>query len=734
MKDKKYFFDLDFIRFLSCLAIFLYHLNILKGGYLIVCTFFVMTSYLSCIFLFKNDKINVFKYYKNRLIHVYIPFIIVVFTTICIVSFIDSVNWINLKPEATSVIFGYNNFWQLSANLDYFTRNVNSPFMHFWFMGILLQFELVFPFIFIILKKIGDKIGRLVPIIILFILCIISTYYFYYSSINFSKMYTYYNTFARIFSLLFGVLLGFIHYYYKNVIINKKIINRIIFYICILSLVFLSIFIDSNNQNFAFYMIITTIISCILIDYGTVILNKELNIIQSFISKLSRISYEIYLVQYPIIFLFQLIKIDLLYKNIIIILITFLISFIIHFSLNLNQNKRALRFIILIPLLLASLFGFYKYIVTKDYTKDLKELELSMIEQEKNMKNKQEEYERKIEEESANWDNIMNDFNKGEEELKKAIYKIPIVGVGDSVMLGATNKLYKMFPNGYFDAKVSRTDYEANKILIDMKNRGLLKDVVVIGLGTNGQCGEKCRKEILKTVGNRKLFWINVSNDYEVHVNNSLNSFANSHNNVYLIDWYTYSLGHKEYFVADKIHLTGKGTIAYSNLIYDSIYKVYLSEYRDKRDKVVEEHEKEMKKKISFYGNELLINSYNYLKDYPNANFYTKSSYKYDDLYKELEEKEKTNSLDHKLVFVFDNSFKINNKQYESIIELCKNHDIYIVLTNNIKLNNPKAKIIDFIDEYNNKKYLSFDKKHLSDDGNILLSNIIKRILNEKGD
>ena len=120
-----------------------------------------------------------------------------------------------------------------------------------------------------------------------------------------------------------------------------------------------------------------------------------------------------------------------------------------------------------------------------------KELELSMIEQEKNMKNKQEENERKIEEESANWDNIMNDFNKGEEELKKAIYKIPIVGVGDSVMLGATNKLYKMFPNGYFDAKVSRTDYEANKILIDMKNRGLLKDVVVIGLGTNGQCGEK---------------------------------------------------------------------------------------------------------------------------------------------------------------------------------------------------------------------------------------------------
>ena len=142
MKDKKYFFDLDVIRLISCIAIFLYHLNILKGGYLAVCTFFVMTSYLSCISAFRKEKFKLLDYYKNRLLHIYIPFLIVVFTTISIISFIPSTNWLNLKPETTSVIFGYNNFWQLSANLDYFTRHISSPFMHFWFMGILLEFEL----------------------------------------------------------------------------------------------------------------------------------------------------------------------------------------------------------------------------------------------------------------------------------------------------------------------------------------------------------------------------------------------------------------------------------------------------------------------------------------------------------------------------------------------------------------------------------------------------------------
>ena len=734
MKDKKYYFDLDFIRFLSCIAIFLYHLNILKGGYLIVCTFFVMTSYLSCMSLFKDEKVNLLKYYKNRLLHIYIPFIIVVFTTICIISFIDSITWLNLKPETTSVILGYNNFWQLNANLDYFTRHVTSPFMHFWFMGILLQFELVFPFIFIILKKIGDKIKKYIPIIILSALCIISTYYFYYSSIHFSKMYTYYNTFSRLFSLLFGILLGFFHHYYKGFSIDKKIIRRIIFYTYLIILVILSIFINSNNKYFAYWMIITTIISCRLIDYGTLIVKSDLNIIRSFISKISKISYEIYLVQYPVIFLFQLVKIDFLYKNIIIVVSTIIVSSIIHFSLELNKDKKVFRIVLLIPLILTSVFGLYKYIITKDYTNDLKELELSMIEQEKDMKRKQEEYEKKVKEESANWDNIISEFEKGEEELKKAIYKLPIVGVGDSVMLGATNKLYKTFPNGYFDAKVSRTDYEANQILVNMKKRGLLKDVVVIGLGTNGQCGEKCRKEILKTVGDRKLFWINVSNENEVHVNNSLKNFADSHDNVYLVDWYSTSLGHKEYFVADGIHLTGKGVTAYTNLIYDSIYNVYLSELKDKHNKVVEEHEKELKKKVSFYGNELLINSYTYLKDYPNSSFNTKSNYKFDVLYKELEQKEKEGSLDYRLVFVFDNSFKINSKQYESIINLLKNHDIYIVLTNDININSDKVTLIDFRYEYNNKDYLSFDRKHLSDKGNTILAEKIKNALKEKGD
>ena len=50
--------------------------------------------------------------------------------------------------------------------MDYFAHHVGSPFMHFWYIGILLQFEIVFPLIFIVLKTLGNKIKKIIPVIL----------------------------------------------------------------------------------------------------------------------------------------------------------------------------------------------------------------------------------------------------------------------------------------------------------------------------------------------------------------------------------------------------------------------------------------------------------------------------------------------------------------------------------------------------------------------------------------
>ena len=156
--SKQYLKDLDFIRFLSCVMILFYHMNILKGGYLFVCTFFVLSGYLSATSLLKKKKISLKEYYFNKFKKIYLPFLMVTLITVAIVSFFPNINWFNLKPETTSVLLGYNNFWQLSANMDYFARHISSPFMHFWYMGIILQFDLIFPIIFMLIQKTKDKI------------------------------------------------------------------------------------------------------------------------------------------------------------------------------------------------------------------------------------------------------------------------------------------------------------------------------------------------------------------------------------------------------------------------------------------------------------------------------------------------------------------------------------------------------------------------------------------------
>ena len=140
------------------------------------------------------------------------------------------------------------------------------------------------------------------------------------------------------------------------------------------------------------------------------------------------------------------------------------------------------------------------------------------------MEKKQKQYEESLKEKQKKYEEMLNNIEKGEEELKEMIYKLPIVGIGDSVMLGSVESLYKKFPNGYFDAAVSRTDWMANDILIDLKNRNMLSDNIVFNFGTNGDCKDACKGDILNTIGDRNLFWITVTNDKDVHVNDRLKS------------------------------------------------------------------------------------------------------------------------------------------------------------------------------------------------------------------
>lgn len=732
--SKKYYKDLNIIRLVACIAVLFYHLGLLKGGYLAVCTFFVLTGYLSVVSSFKKKAFSIKEYYKNRLIKVYIPLVIVVFITIGVTSFFKNVYWISLKNETTSVLLGYNNFWQISANLDYFARHVDSPFMHLWYIGILLQFELIFPLLFRLLKKSGEKIDKIMPCIIPLVFATASIIYFLIASHSSNIMNAYYNTFARCFSIFFGVSLGFIHSYYKPLIpkkIKKGGLSKVLFYIYLGISLILFIFVKSTSNLFTISMILVTLISCRLIDYGTT--NKsELNIFDKIVKRVSDISYEIYLIQYPVIYLSQYININHHLKTPLIIIVTIILSYILNMATRKRKKIKVTGIILLIVIIGATTFGGYKYITVKNHQKEMKELEAELAENAKVMEEKQKEYQQIKQQEENDWTKELKKLESeaNYEELTKAL---PVTFIGDSVMLGAMNNLHETFPNSYFDSKESRSTYVGYQIISELKENNKLGDPVVIHLGTNGDCKNGCKEKIMDLLTDRTVFWINTTN--MPSVNESLNELSTKYSNLHIIDWYTLSQGQKDWFYSDGIHLPPKGRREYTNIVYNAIYNVYKDNFKTKKDELIKEHKEELKNKTMFYGNDILFYNFEAIQtNFSDAKFEVKKEFSYLDLKASIEKAIAEDTLSKKIVIAFDNSTIISTKEYQELIELCKDSKLYIVSSGKPLDSLSKYDNVEVINFYSkiqkNKDYLMADGIHLTEKGNEALLKLLDKKLN----
>ncbi len=739
--NNKHFKYLDILRIFACITIFLYHLNILKGGFLAVSIFFVLSGYLSTIKLFKKDKISFKEYYLNKLFRLYLPMLIVVFTSVGIVKLLLNVNWFNLKPEVTSIVLGYNNFWQIMTNMDYFRSASETPFIHLWYMAILIQFDLVFPFIFLLLKKIGSKINKNIPIIITSVVSLLGGAYFYYSGINNDILFTYYNTFTRMFALFSGVTLGFIHHYYGNLVPSKikdSNLKKYIFYAYLVILLLLCIFISPGSKYIYLSMIITTLLGVRITEYATLMINNWANTtkLDNVISYISSISYEIYLIEYVIIYLFEHIDWNRYLELFLIIIITILLSILLHFmTTNKDKKKHNMKCLLSFMCLWILLYGIYEFIIAKDYTNDINDLKKQLEENEILIKDSKDNYALKLKEDKETWEKELASIEEDESKLDEIVTNLPVVGIGDSVLLGAVSNLYNRFPNGYFDGKVSRTAWYVNDILLDLKNKNTLGSPVVFNLGTNGDCSLECKEEILRTCEDRDIFWINTVNLPDVNVR--LNNLALSHSNLHIIDWYSISRGHSEYFAYDGIHLTSEGRKIYTDTIYNAIYNVYKEKYIEKKNSMINKHEEEIRNKVSFYGNDLLLNAFDNIKtNFTNANYITDKDFNYNNLKKEIKKEIKDNTLNHNVVFLFDNTINISKKEYDSLIKLCNGHNIYIISTDKklskIIFDEDNVKYINIYSEIKNLNYLAPDNIHLNRDGNTYLGNLLNSVINNK--
>jgi peptidoglycan/LPS O-acetylase OafA/YrhL len=147
--------------------------------------------------------------------------------------------------------------------------------------------------------------------------------------------------------------------------------------------------------------------------------------------------------------------------------------------------------------------------------------------------------------------------------------------VGDSVMEGAISQLYRIGPGVTVDTRIGRQWWELEAELRAMRAQGLANDVVIIQLGNNGNFNRQMFDGVMSALaGTRLVIFVNIHAPvvWEAEVNRLLASSVSRYpDQARLVDWYSASLPHPEYFIEDGTHLQFPGMVAFRALLESTL-------------------------------------------------------------------------------------------------------------------------------------------------------------------
>ena len=567
---------MDGLRGIAIIGITLFHMfpNVFKGGYLGVVLFFVLTGFLMVITNKKkmeNKEFSVIKFYVSRIKRLYPPLLVMVFTTLGIYFFLANDSLCGMKMQVLSIFAGFNNFWQISQSLDYFTRIANtSPFSHLWFLSIEMQFYLIFPLLLFGLYKLEEKKGKsntiktMLGVTVAFALIMPILYL---RGVNVTRLY--YGTDTRIYALFAGMLLGWIY--------TKEEETKKNFYISLslIGILAVSYFIFAGKMPIVYLLVLalTTILSMFLIEKTA---NSSVSLDVPILDWIGRHSYEIYLWQYPVIYLFQ-------YKDWNKHFIIYLFEFVILIALvvwtnyflkvfKYKQIKPKFQKAVLACGIVGLAFqatGVVALATSKEV--DSTELQKRIAENEEAIKKKK----------NAKSDGKMEKAKDVDYSSSGNSQKVSDKGlfcIGDSVMLSAYTNIQAVYPDSIVDAAVSRQIYQAQDVLRWYQSQGNIHNTVVISLGTNGVLDENNVEQVLEMIGSDKsIFWVNIyapGVEWEASNNEYLQELAKKHSNITIVDWNSYISQHTDLLEADGIHPMEPGADAYAHLIQEKINEV----------------------------------------------------------------------------------------------------------------------------------------------------------------
>ena len=154
------FVGLDGIKGLALLAIVAYHCaqDRLPGGFYGVDVFLTVAGFVmaASMFrkLFRDGKINYLRYAQRRLSRLYPALVLMVASMVTFANAFDRDALVGVSGQVLSSLTGWYNWHAIIGGQSYFDQMNPQLFRHLWFVGVLLQFYVLLPFIVWIMWRI----------------------------------------------------------------------------------------------------------------------------------------------------------------------------------------------------------------------------------------------------------------------------------------------------------------------------------------------------------------------------------------------------------------------------------------------------------------------------------------------------------------------------------------------------------------------------------------------------
>lgn len=253
----KYRKDIDSLKGLAIIAVILFHMGLLKSGYLGVDLFFVINGFLvvpSLCNKISQSDICTFSYFDfiARKVFRLLPLIVLASIVCLCVGYIGMLpdNFENLAETVIASNVFSENILAWFTTKDYWkVVNDYKPLMHLWYVGILAEFYIIVPLILIVIKKIAVTCGHCVKkslLITLVSLFILSLILFIIPQIPFTDKF--YLIPFRLFELIAGGLVGLT--YEINYYSSRRLSGLWLFFLIVV--IFISVFtfdIDTIGSN-----------------------------------------------------------------------------------------------------------------------------------------------------------------------------------------------------------------------------------------------------------------------------------------------------------------------------------------------------------------------------------------------------------------------------------------------------------------------------------------------------